>query len=151
MRTLVLVVAICLTACGGGLNLDSSLAGAWSGPVSVAIEGREPLAYTGRIKIEVHEQTATVSELCADGSGTVSFWGSGPRAGWVNNPKAVIECPPVDVGTCTAAGSGGVRMFYESGSIELHEGGLIARVAGTGNWCGTATEAHLSLTALRVP
>jgi hypothetical protein len=64
------------TGVSGPVPLDPSLAGTWSGPVAVA--GGSP--YTAQVVVVVDGQTATISQLCSDGTESFSVTGTGDSA-----------------------------------------------------------------------
>jgi hypothetical protein len=97
----IFVVAIAL-ACGGSSNsqdLDPAFSGQWTGPATLTISGETPQSYTARLVIAVSGQNATFSDVCLDGSGSLTIQGSGRSATWSGN----YACPPVQFTNCSAS------------------------------------------------
>jgi len=139
-RTRFLVVAL-VVACGGsnsgGSDLDPGFSGSWTGPATLSISGETPQNYTARLVIAVSGQNATFSDVCLDGSGSMTIHGSGRSATWSGN----YACPPVQFTNCSA-----VTMTFQSASIVLNGNALSAQGSGTASGCGQSKAFTITMT-----
>jgi hypothetical protein len=87
--------------------------------------------------IAVSGQTATVSAICPDGSGSVSAQGSGNSAQW----QGSFTCPPVALaGTCAA-----ITLTHQTASLMLDSTGtLTATGSGLASGCGITSALTLT-------
>lgn len=127
-------------ACGGSSDptqLDSGFNGTWSGPATLTISGQSPLSGMGHLVIAVAGQTATVSGVCPDNSGSIIARGSGRSATWGGN----LPCPPVVFTNCSS-----VTMTFQSATLTLNGTALSAQGSGTAIGCGITTTFSETLT-----
>jgi hypothetical protein len=135
----IFMVAIAL-ACGGSSNsqdLDPALNGQWTGPATLTISGETPQSYTARLVIAVSGQNATFSDVCLDGSGSLSIHGSGSSASW----QGSYACPPVAFTNCSA-----VTMTFTSASVVLNGSALSAQGSGTATGCSQSKAFTIAMT-----
>ena len=138
----IFMVAIAL-ACGGGggssssQDLDPAFSGSWTGPATLSISGETPQNYTARLVIAVSGQNATFSDVCLDGSGSLTIHGSGRSATWTGN----YACPPVAFTNCSA-----VTATFTSASVVLNGSALSAQGSGTASGCGQSKAFTITMT-----
>jgi hypothetical protein len=135
----ILIAALFAVACGGSSNeggnnqqttpaLDANFSGTWNGTTTLTFTGNEPSAYLSRLVIAVSGTSATLADLCPDGSGTVTVTGSGQGASW----SGTLPCPSIAFTNCAA-----VAFTYHTGSMALNgNGSLTVQGTGTANGCG---------------
>jgi len=129
--------ALVLAACGDddgaaapapATPLNPAFSGTWTGTTTISAPGFAPLYYSSLLVIAVSGQTATVSAICPDGSGSISAQGSGDSAEW----QGSFTCPPVALGTCPA-----ITVTYQNASMTLNSNGtLTANGSGVASGCG---------------
>ncbi len=143
MKRLIVALAagIALWSCGGsggsGSGLNPAFTGAWNGTTTVTLQGFAPYSYSAHVNIAVSGSTGNITQVCTDGSGSISFQGSGSSAQWTGT----ATCPPVAVpGICSA-----VTLTYQSGSLTLNTANtLTAQGTGMASGCGTSRPATLT-------
>ncbi len=147
IRLLVAVAAaLVLSACGsddGGAAapapvtpLNPAFSGTWTGTTTVSFPGVTPFSYSSLVVIAVSGQTATVSAICPDGSGSISAQGSGDSAQW----RGSFTCPPLALDTCPA-----VTLTYQNASMTLNSNGtLTANGSGVATGCGISSPVTLT-------
>lgn len=124
MRKLVLL-AIVLAACGGGLN--PGMSGTWNGTDRLSV-GSSVQNFPGQVVVSVAGANAEVREVCLDGSGTITAEGSGYDATW----NGTLACPPVVFTNCAS-----VTLTYNQGSLTLYsDGSLTVEGSGQATGCG---------------
>jgi hypothetical protein len=130
-----------VAACGGsGGGLDAAMAGTWNGTASVTMAGLQPLSYQGQLIVAVSGDTATVRQVCSNGSGSISASGTGSTAQW----HGTLSCPPVAFSDCAS-----VTFTFNSGNMSLTNGALVAQGAATGAGCGVTRAASFSFTGTK--
>lgn len=127
-------------ACGGSSALDPALNGTWTGPTTFTVTGNAPQTGTGSLKVAVSGQNAVLSEICLDGTGSVTMPGSGNSASWTGS----FDCPPVQFTNCAA-----VILTFKSATISLNNATLTAQGSGTGAGCGATISFSLALTGTK--
>ncbi len=136
-----LAAGIALSACGGsgggGSGLNPALSGAWIGTATATLQGFAPYSYPSSVNIAVSGSTGNITQVCPDGSGSISFQGSGSSAQWSGN----ATCPPTPLpGICSA-----VTLTYQSGSLSLNTANtLTAQGTGVASGCGASRPATLT-------
>jgi hypothetical protein len=137
--------ALILAACGddGGAAapapatpLNPAFSGTWTGTTTVSSPGVAPFSYSSSVVIAVSGQTATVSAICPDGSGSISAQGSGDSAAW----QGSFTCPPIALDTCPA-----VTLTYQNASMTLNANGTLT-ASGSGIASGCAITLPVTLT-----
>src|SRR5258707_6700409 len=130
-----LTAGIAFWSCGGSggssSGLNPAFTGAWSGTTTATIQGFAPYSYHSGINIAVSGSTGNITQVCTDGSGSISFQGSGSSAQW----SGPATCPPVALfGICSA-----VTPTYQSGSLSLNTANtLTAQGTGMASGCGAS-------------
>lgn len=148
MRTtpLVMAAALALTGCGGGPEpqpeLNPALGGTWTGNTLVSVPGIAASSYPSLLEIAVTGNTATISRLCPDGSGTVAASGSGNAAAWTGR----LTCPPVAIPQCASVTA---ILSSASGSLSADGATLTALAGGTGSGCGYNLNVTLTFVGTR--
>src|SRR5207237_87701 len=124
MRPQLIAIALacaCGGSSGGSPNLDPAFSGTWTGPATLVVSGQGSQSYTARIVIAVSGQTATVADVCLDGSGSITAQGSGETASW----QGSLTCPPVAFSNCSS-----VTEVFQSATTTLNGNALSAQGSG---------------------
>src|SRR5262249_15368486 len=88
------VLALFVVGIGWGCSGDSvnpRFAKTWTGTATVTIPGASPLSYPSQLTITVSGDSATATNICPDGSGSVTAHGNGDTINWTGS----VDCPPV--------------------------------------------------------
>jgi hypothetical protein len=142
---LIIVAAVALAACGGSSNssstgplpdLDPAFGGTWNGMVTVTVPGVAPSSAPGQLMVATSGKTATITQVCPDGSGTVLATGSGDAAAWSGS----LTCPPVAVSVCPA-----VTATLTSASATLGAGASTLTVLASGSASGCSYTSDVTL------
>jgi len=145
-RLLALAMGTTLAACGGsdsggggGSSLNPAFGGTWTGVTTVTVTGLSPFTFPSTLGIAVSGSTATINNVCPDGSGTIVGQGSGNTVSW----SGTLTCPPVAVaGVCPA-----VTATYTSATATLNDNGtLTSAAAATASGCLLTSPATLTFT-----
>jgi hypothetical protein len=142
--TLALTAVAILSACGGGgdgvtpppaapaADLDARLTGTWPGTLTITPPaGIAPSSAPATLQVTVVGRTATISQVCPSGTGTVAATGSDRSAAWSGS----LVCPAVALpGLCAS-----VVATLSSATGTLSADGLTLTVdaAGSGTGCFT--------------
>jgi hypothetical protein len=94
LRKLVSVVAGLHIACS--TPLDYGFAGHWFDSTTWASTGGAGGSYKGDLIIAVSGNTATVAQICLDGTGSVDATGAGDSAAWSGR----FACPVIQLSNC---------------------------------------------------
>jgi sarcosine oxidase gamma subunit len=141
MARMLFLAAALMAACGGssssGSDLDPGFSGTWTGPATLTISGQTPQSYTARLVIAAAGQTATFSDVCFDGSGSITIHGSGRSATWSGS----YACPPVAFTNCSS-----VTETFQSASVVLNGKALSAQGSGTASGCGLTKDFTITMT-----
>jgi hypothetical protein len=150
----ILIAALFAVACGGSSNeggtnqqtggttqqpppsLDSNFSGTWNGTTTLTFTGNQPSAYASRVVVAVSGTSATLADVCPDGSGTITVTGSGESASW----SGTLNCPSIAFTNCAA-----VAFTYHTGSMALNGNGSLT-VQGTGLAAGCGVTLNLTTT-----
>jgi hypothetical protein len=150
----ILIAVLFAVACGGSSNeggnnqqtggttqqpppsLDSNFSGTWNGTTTLTFTGNQPSAYASRLVIAVSGGSATLADVCPDGSGTATVSGSGQSASW----SGTLTCPAVQFTNCAA-----VAFTYQSATMTLSGNGSLT-VQGTGLAAGCGVTLNLTTT-----
>jgi hypothetical protein len=107
--------------------LDPAFSGTWTGTTTVSSTAVDPLSFPSALVIAASGQTATVSAICPDGSGSVVAQGSGRSAQW----QGSTACPPLETDVCSA-----VTLTFQNATLTLNEDGtLTTNAAGIATGC----------------
>lgn len=140
MRRRIVEVAagLALCACGGsggggnGSGLDQALAGDWSGTRTVTLAGLVPRVDSVTVTIQVSGSTANITPVCPQGSGSLTFQGSGSSARWTGPTQCSLARYP----GCTSPGA---YVDYDSGRLSLNpDRTLSLQFNGVANFCAGA-------------
>lgn len=108
--------------------LDPRFSGTWTGTTTVTSPGLSPVSYASALVVAAAGQTATVSEVCPGGGGSVTAQGSSDTARWSGR----LTCAPVAFGGC-----GAVAVTFTEASLSLTASGTLnASGSGTADGCG---------------
>jgi hypothetical protein len=127
-RTRTLAVLV-LCACGSS-PLNSAFGKAWLGTSTVTIPGQAPVSFTSQLNITVSGDNATLTNLCPDGSGSLTATGSGNSAAWSGSVSCFIPG-----NGCT------LTLTYKSTALSLSSDNrtLTSDASGTASGCGLNT------------
>lgn len=125
---LALGVLIVFCGCGASAPLSQSLGGVWKGTANVNFTGGSPYAYFATVTVSVTGNSANISGVCTDGSGTVVATGSGTSALY----NGTLACAPVELAGCSLA------LTYSSVAIRETTSGLDVLCTGTSMFCTSA-------------
>lgn len=130
MRHGPMLACLALCACGSsnGNGLNAAFGKTWTGTTTYTISGQTPITGHGSLTITVSGNTATLTDVCPDGTGSVSTTGSGNSASWTGT----LTCPPVQ----EAAGCS-LTLTFTSATLSLSADGktLNVQAAGTASGC----------------
>ncbi len=119
-RMVVVAAGLALCTCGGsggrgnGSGFDQALTGEWNGTATLALQGLDPHVFASTVQIEVSGSTANITHACPDGSGSISFEGSGSSAQWTR--ARAITCSLVMFPDCPFERA---YVDYNYGSLSL--------------------------------
>jgi len=127
------VLALFVVGIGWGCSGDSvnpRFAKTWTGTATVTIPGASPLSYPSQLTITVSGDSATATNICPDGSGSVTAHGNGDTINWTGS----VDCPPV------ALSCGSATLTYKTATLTLSNDGktLTAQGSGTASVCGVS-------------
>jgi len=125
-RTLALL-ALC--ACGSN-TLNGAFAKAWLGTSTVTILGQAPVNFPSQLNITVSGDNATLTNICPDGSGSITATGSGNSAAWSGSVNCFVPG-----NNCT------LTLTYKSTALSLSSDNrtITSDASGTANGCGLST------------
>jgi hypothetical protein len=134
-----LVSALAVSACGGSDtpaasldpgSLNPAFAKSWNGTITATatMPGSTPVSHGWQMIIAVSGANATVSRICADGSGTVTMSGSGNSASWTGS----WVCPVMPFDSCAA-----FVFKWTSASVVLSSDNATLTAEGSGSGGGT--------------
>jgi hypothetical protein len=145
MKPLAVSVSLLLCACGGSSSpLSAAFAGTWvtSLTVSGGTLGSEQNV-ASELDITVTGSSASVAKPCLDGTGSLTFTGSGDSASYAG----LYACGPATLGSCAS-----VVVSYASGTASVAEGGqdtLTVVVKGNASGCGQSSALTATFTGLK--
>jgi len=119
-----------LAACGGGTNsggLNPAFGKHWVG--TAVVSGALSLSYAAQLTITVDGDTAVVTQLCPDSSGSITVNGSGNSAAWTGS----LVCPAIPEQGCS------LNVTYTSASATLSSDGRTLTATATANVSGCAS------------
>lgn len=135
MRSIVAVALLFLAACGGSA-LDAGFSGSWTGPTTVQMAASGSIAYDSKLVIAASGKSATVSDVCPGGEGTLTAEGSGKTLSW----KGSHRCSPVSLGNCAA-----MTLLLETANATLNSSSsLTVTATGRISGCGLDQAATIS-------
>jgi len=125
-----------LAACGGGTNngnngggLNPAFAKQWTGASTISGPGLNGTSYAAQITISgVNGNSATVTQVCLDSSGSMTVTGSGNSAVW----NGTLDCPPLP----QAGANCSLTLTFTSASATLSANGTTLNATGTGTVTG---------------
>lgn len=141
LRLAILVVMVALLgACGQPPREDEEdeLSGFWGGMATLNLERLAPITYVSRLVVNSAGSigsTATIANLCRDGSGSASITGEGGTAQW----SGPVVCLPFAGGGCSA-----ITVTLDHGTLSLEADGRLS-VTGTGSSSGCGTTGWVAL------
>lgn len=145
MKTTVLAVValLVLSACGSSgtesspPDINQAVNGAWTGTTTVTFPGFAPSYYSSELTVAASGTSATISQVCFDGSGAVIASGSGNSVTW----SGALVCAPVTMGTCSS-----VTITFNSISGVLSANGttLTGQGSGTATGCSSSSSVTFS-------
>ena len=137
MKRALTLAFLALCACGGSSdNLNSAIGRTWTGTTTFSVNGQNQGNSAGQLTVTVSGKTANVTNVCKDGSVTITARGSGNSATW----SGVVTCTDqVNCGTLT--------LIYNSATLDLSSDNktLTADASGTVtgcNWSNAAFAIH---------
>jgi len=136
MRKALTLAFLALCACGGSSNnnLSSAFGKTWTGTTTVTIPGHNPSTSSGQLTVTVSGNSATVTNICPDGSGSVNATGSGNSATWSGTV------------TCTeTANCGTLALAYNSASFTLSSDNKTLTADGSGTVSGCSQSATFAV------
>jgi len=143
---LVGAVSVLLFACGGSsAPLSEAFAGTWmtNRDVSAGSLGSEQGEGAGtELDIAVVGSSASVSKPCLDGTGALTFTGSGDSASY----SGLEACAPTAFGSC-----GSVVVSYATGTASVSLGpeiGLTVTLKGNVSGCGQSSALTATFTGI---
>jgi hypothetical protein len=142
---LAVAVSVFLSACGGSTSpLSAAFAGTWTTNLSVSggTLGSEQ-GVAGELDITVSGSSATVAKVCLDGTGSLSFTGSGDSASY----SGLYACGPATLGSCASA-----VVSYASGTASVVVGSpdtLTIDLTGNVSGCGQSSALTAAFTGLK--
>lgn len=137
MKRALTLAFLVLCACGSSSdNLNSAIGKTWTGTTTFSVNGQSQGNSAGQLTVTVSGKTANVTNVCPDGSVTITARGSGNSATW----SGIVMCTdPVSCGTLT--------LTYNSATLNLSSDNktLTADASGTVsgcNWSNAALTVH---------
>ncbi len=146
MRPLFTAFLLAALACGGGGgsssgSLDPAFAGTWSGTVTLSVSGSPSTSSASQLVVAVSGQSATISEVCPEGNGSVTAQGSGDSATWNGN----VSCLAIPItGVCAS-----VIITYTSATATLSNGTLTVQATGKAAGCGASSPVQVSFSGTK--
>jgi hypothetical protein len=138
-----LISVLAVSACGGSDtpaasldpgSLNPAFGKTWSGTITATatMPGSTPVSHGWQMITAVSGANATVSRICADGSGTVTMSGSWNSASWTGS----WVCPVMPFDSCAA-----FPFKWTSASVVLGSDNatLTAEASGSGTGCGASS------------
>ena len=120
---------LALCACGSN-TLNGAFAKAWLGTSTVTILGQAPVDFPSQLNITVSGDSATLTNICPDGSGSMTATGSGNSAAWSGSVACFVPG-----NSCT------VTLTYKSTALSLSTDNrtITSDASGTADGCGLNT------------
>ncbi len=127
MKSALTLALLALCACGGSSdNLSSAIGKTWTGTTTFTVNGQSQGNTASQLTITVSGKTATVTNVCPDGSVTITARGSGNSASW----SGIVMCTE-------QVNCGALTLTYNSATLTLSSDSktLTADASGTVSGC----------------
>jgi hypothetical protein len=132
MRKAMMLAFLALCACGSSNSntLNAAFGKTWTGTTTLTVPGQNPSNSAGQLTVTVSGNNATVTNICPDGSGSVTATGSGDSASWSGSLNCTLQ-----------ANCGTVTLTYKSATLSLSSDSktLTADASGTAAGCNLST------------